>query len=141
MLPSMIVMVPTVCRLYPSIARTDRVAKETITVKGITIPKNMMVSVPFFALHRDPELWPEPEEFQPERFSKENRDKIQPYSYMPFGTGPRNCVGMKFAQAMVKVALVAVLQHYSFQVCEETEVSRCFPLKKMCICLKFTYCT
>lgn len=109
-------------RLYPSIARTDRVAKETVTVKGLTIPQNMIVSVPFYALHRDPELWPEPEEFRPERFSKENREKIHPYSYMPFGVGPRNCVGMRFAQAMVKLALVEVLQHYSFQVCEETEV-------------------
>lgn len=109
-------------RLYPSIARTDRVAKETVTVKGITIPKNMVVSVPFFALHRDPELWPEPEEFRPERFSKENREKVQPYSFMPFGVGPRNCVGMRFAQAMVKLALVEVLQRYSFQMCEETEV-------------------
>lgn len=109
-------------RLYPSIARTDRIAKETVTVKGITIPKNMLVSVPFFALHRDPELWPEPEEFRPERFSKENRDKIHPYSYMPFGVGPRNCVGMRFAQAMVKLALVEILQHYSFHVCEETQI-------------------
>uniref|UniRef100_A0A3B4B7N2 unspecific monooxygenase n=1 Tax=Periophthalmus magnuspinnatus TaxID=409849 RepID=A0A3B4B7N2_9GOBI len=109
-------------RLYPSIARTDRVAKETVTIKGITIPKNMVVMVPFYALHRDPELWPEPEEFKPERFSKENKEKIHPYSYMPFGVGPRNCVGMRFAQAAVKLALVDVLRHYSFCVCEETEI-------------------
>lgn len=109
-------------RLFPSITRTDRVAKETVTVKGLTIPKNMVVTVPFYALHRDPELWPEPEAFRPERFSKENREKIQPYSYMPFGVGPRNCVGMRFAQAMVKLALVEVLQRYSFRACPETEV-------------------
>ncbi|XP_072319762.1 cytochrome P450 3A56-like [Eucyclogobius newberryi] len=109
-------------RLYPPIARTDRVAKETVSIKGITIPKNMVVMVPFYALHRDPELWPEPQEFRPERFSKENRQKIRPYSYMPFGVGPRNCVGMRFAQAAVKLALVDVLRRYSFSVCEETEI-------------------
>lgn len=56
------------------------------------------------------------------RFSKENKLKIKPYTYMPFGIGPRNCLGMRFALAMVKLALVEVLQNYSFSVCKETEV-------------------
>lgn len=56
-----------VTRLYPPAARLERTAKETVEVSGITIPKNMTVMVPIFALHRDPEHWPEPEEFQPDR--------------------------------------------------------------------------
>ncbi|XP_035516593.1 cytochrome P450 3A30-like [Morone saxatilis] len=112
-------------RLYPPAARLERTAKETVRINGITIPKDMVVMVPVFALHRDPELWPEPEEFKPERFSKENKQNINPYTYLPFGVGPRNCIGMRFAVVMVKLALVEVLQNYSFSVCEETEI----PLK------------
>lgn len=109
-------------RLYPPAARLERTAKETVRINGITIPKDMIVMVPVYALHHDPELWPEPEEFRPDRFSKQNKQSINPYTYLPFGAGPRNCIGMRFALAMVKLALVEVLQHYSFSVCEETEI-------------------
>ncbi|KAF0037117.1 hypothetical protein F2P81_009991 [Scophthalmus maximus] len=113
-------------RLYPPIARIDRVAKETIKIKDITILKDMVVLVPVYALHHDPELWPEPEEFKPERFSKENKQSITPYTYLPFGVGPRNCLGMRFALVILKLGLVEVLQNYSFSICEETEVI-CIP--------------
>lgn len=109
-------------RLYPPAARLERTAKETVKIKGITIPKNMTVMVPVYALHRDPELWPDPEEFKPDRFNKENKQSINPYAYLPFGIGPRNCLGMRFAMVMIKLALVKVLQNYSFMVCEETEI-------------------
>ncbi|XP_035491934.2 cytochrome P450 3A40-like isoform X2 [Scophthalmus maximus] len=109
-------------RLYPPIARIDRVAKETIKIKDITILKDMVVLVPVYALHHDPELWPEPEEFKPERFSKENKQSITPYTYLPFGVGPRNCLGMRFALVILKLGLVEVLQNYSFSICEETEI-------------------
>lgn len=56
------------------------------------------------------------------RFNKENKQSINPYAYLPFGIGPRNCLGMRFALAMTKLALVKVLQNYTFIVCEETEV-------------------
>uniref|UniRef100_A0A3Q3EKN4 unspecific monooxygenase n=1 Tax=Labrus bergylta TaxID=56723 RepID=A0A3Q3EKN4_9LABR len=112
-------------RLYPPAARLERVAKEKVKINGITIPKDMLVMVPVYALHHDPELWPEPKEFRPDRFSKENKQNIRPYTYLPFGAGPRNCIGMRFALLMVKLALVEVLQNYSFSVCDETEI----PLK------------
>ena len=57
------------------------------------------------------------------RFSKQNKQNINQYTYLPFGLGPRNCIGMRFALVMVKLALVEVLQNYSFSVCEETEVN------------------
>ncbi|XP_033478797.1 cytochrome P450 3A30-like [Epinephelus lanceolatus] len=109
-------------RLYPPAGRVERVAKETVEINGIKIPKNMTVMVPVYALHHDPELWPEPEEFKPDRFSKQSKQSINPYTYLPFGIGPRNCLGMRFALMMVKLALVEVLQNYSFSICEETEI-------------------
>lgn len=66
------------------------------------------------------------------RFSKENKQNINPYTYLPFGIGPRNCLAMRLALLMVKLALVEVLQHCSFLVCEKTEVICCnFILKFM----------
>ncbi|XP_028259766.1 cytochrome P450 3A30 isoform X2 [Parambassis ranga] len=108
-------------RLYPSSARLERMSKESVKINGITIPKDMIVTVPVYALHRDPELWPEPETFNPDRFSKESKQHIKPYSFLPFGVGPRNCVGIRFATVMIKLALVEILQNYSFSVCKETE--------------------
>ncbi|KAM3624158.1 uncharacterized protein V6R79_019912 [Siganus canaliculatus] len=109
-------------RLYPIAARVERVAKQSVEINGLLIPKGMVVMVPTYPLHRDPAIWPDPEEFKPERFSKDNKETIDPYTYMPFGAGPRNCIGMRFALVMMKLALVQILQKYSFTVCKETEV-------------------
>uniref|UniRef100_A0A3Q3LE64 unspecific monooxygenase n=1 Tax=Mastacembelus armatus TaxID=205130 RepID=A0A3Q3LE64_9TELE len=109
-------------RLYPIAPRLERVAKATVEINGVVIPKDMVVMVPTWPIHRNPDLWPEPDEFKPERFSKENKANIDPYTYMPFGAGPRNCIGMRFALEIIKLAMVEILQRYSFSVCEETEV-------------------
>ncbi|KAM3864640.1 cytochrome P450 3A40-like [Diretmus argenteus] len=109
-------------RLYPIAPRLERVAKAAVEINGLVIPKDMVVIVPTWVLHRDPELWTDPLEFKPDRFSKENKDSIDPYTYMPFGAGPRNCIGMRFALMMMKLAMVEILQRFSFSVCEETEI-------------------
>ncbi|XP_049610661.1 cytochrome P450, family 3, subfamily A, polypeptide 65 [Syngnathus scovelli] len=109
-------------RLYPIANRLERVAKASVEVNGVTIPKETVIMVPVYALHRDPSLWPEPEAFKPERFSKENKDSIDPYAFLPFGAGPRNCIGMRFALLMMKLALVEILQHFSFVPCKETDI-------------------
>ncbi|XP_020495364.2 cytochrome P450 3A40 [Labrus bergylta] len=109
-------------RLYPIASRLERIAKSSMEINGLVIPKGMIVMIPTWPLHRDPAVWPEPEEFKPERFSKENKERIDPYTYMPFGAGPRNCIGMRFALVLMKLAVVEILQKYSFSVCKETEV-------------------
>uniref|UniRef100_A0A3Q3C930 unspecific monooxygenase n=1 Tax=Haplochromis burtoni TaxID=8153 RepID=A0A3Q3C930_HAPBU len=105
-------------RLFPIASRLERVAKASVEINGFVIPKGMVVMVPTWPMHRDPEIWPEPEKFKPERYGK----TIDPYSYMPFGAGPRNCIGMRFALVVMKLAIVEILQRYSFSVCKETEV-------------------
>ena len=57
------------------------------------IKKDDVVNIPVIAFHRDPEIYENPDKFDPERFSDANKDKIQPFTYMPFGLGPRNCIG------------------------------------------------
>uniref|UniRef100_A0A8C4LH20 Cytochrome P450 3A n=1 Tax=Equus asinus asinus TaxID=83772 RepID=A0A8C4LH20_EQUAS len=112
-------------RLFPIAVRLERVCKKDVEINGVFIPKGTVVMVPTFALHKHPEFWPEPEEFRPERFSKENKDSINPYIYLPFGAGPRNCIGMRFALMNMKLALVRMLQNFSFKPCKETQI----PLK------------
>ncbi|KAG7316189.1 hypothetical protein KOW79_021055 [Hemibagrus wyckioides] len=109
-------------RLYPVALRLERVCKKTVEIKGLTIPKDVVVLVPTYALHRDPEYWADPETFNPERFTKENKESIEQYAYMPFGLGPRNCIGMRFALVVMKLAVVEILQRFDISLSEETKV-------------------
>ena len=93
---------------------------EEAVYKGIRFPKGVDVNIPSYVLHRDPEVWDNPEEFNPENFSPEAKEKRDPYSFLPFGTGPRQCIGMRFALLEVKVALLKIMQRFKFERAPET---------------------
>lgn len=63
------------------------------TEQPLTISEGMPVFIPIRAIHYDPKYFPNPDRFDPERFSEENKHSIVPGSYIPFGIGPRNCIG------------------------------------------------
>ncbi|XP_023564450.1 cytochrome P450 3A6-like isoform X1 [Octodon degus] len=115
-------VVNEILRLYPITGRLERTCKKDVKINGVVIPKGSLVLIPIYVLHRDPKYWKEPEEFCPERFSKKNKNNIDPYIYLPFGTGPRNCIGMRFALLNMKLAIIRVLQNFSFQTCKETQI-------------------
>ncbi|XP_034156300.2 cytochrome P450 3A27 isoform X6 [Pangasianodon hypophthalmus] len=108
-------------RLYPIAIRLERVCKKTVEINGLTIPKDTVVLIPTYVLQRDPEYWTEPDAFKPERFTQENKENIEQYVYMPFGVGPRNCIGMKFALVIIKLAVVQILQRFDISLSEETK--------------------
>uniref|UniRef100_A0A2R8ZNI7 Cytochrome P450 3A n=1 Tax=Pan paniscus TaxID=9597 RepID=A0A2R8ZNI7_PANPA len=113
-------------RLFPVVSRVMRVCKKDIEINGVFIPKGLAVMVPIYALHHDPKYWTEPEKFCPEsRFSKKNKDSIDLYRYIPFGAGPQNCIGMRFALTNIKLGVIRALQNFSFKPCKETQI----PLK------------
>ncbi|NXK13256.1 CP3A9 protein, partial [Herpetotheres cachinnans] len=112
-------------RLFPLGGRLERVCKRDTEINGVMIPKGAVVVIPPYTLHHNPDYWPNPEEFRPERFSKENKETIDPYTYLPFGAGPRNCIGMRFGLLTLKVAITIALQHFTFQTCKDTPI----PLK------------
>lgn len=68
----------------------------TIPETGLTVEKGTVVVIPSYGLHWDPKYFPNPEKFDPERFSNENKHKIQSHVYLPFGDGPRICIGKLF---------------------------------------------
>ena len=74
----------------------------------------MIVNFDIHSVHHSSEYYDDPEIFNPERFMPENRDKLTPYTYMPFGMGPRNCVGMRFALMEAKTAAAFLVYKYKF---------------------------
>lgn len=114
-------------RLFPPATRLERSGYDDYVLgdTGIKLPKECRVLIPVYAMHRDPELFPDPDTFNPERFSDENVEFIRPYSYLPFGDGPRNCIGMRLALLSIKLCLVHSLHIVQFVRTENTKV----PLK------------
>ncbi|XP_058065806.1 probable cytochrome P450 9f2 [Anopheles bellator] len=90
-----------------------------------TIDKGTVIFLPISGLHHDPRYYPNPNKFDPERFNEENRDKINPGAYLPFGIGPRNCIGSRFALMEVKAIVYYMLLAFSFERTPNTQV----PLK------------
>uniref|UniRef100_A0A8D2J2D8 unspecific monooxygenase n=1 Tax=Varanus komodoensis TaxID=61221 RepID=A0A8D2J2D8_VARKO len=109
-------------RMFPVGGRLERVCKQNVELNGITIPKGVVVAIPIAILHYNPAHWSNPEEFRPERFSKEKKEQIDPYIFMPFGVGPRNCIGMRFALLTLKIAIAQLMQNFTFKPCKETQV-------------------
>lgn len=80
--------------MYPSLLVFNRECTKDYTFDdGVRIEKGMLVYIPVYGMQTDPYYFPEPKKFDPDRFSKENRDLIKPYSYLPFGAGSRVCIG------------------------------------------------
>ena len=109
-------------RLCPPAAAVNRQCREDYKFNGIHIPAGTEVVIPIYALHHDPSAWEDPEKFDPERFRGERKDTRHPFQFVPFGGGPRNCIGMRFALLEIKIALVKILMKYKFVRSPETQV-------------------
>ncbi|XP_015905340.2 cytochrome P450 3A8 [Parasteatoda tepidariorum] len=111
-------------RIYPPAVRTERKVESEYELgdTGIILEKDMIVTVPIYALHHDPKYFPDPEKFDPDRFSPEERKKRDSYSYLPFGHGPRNCIGMRFALMEIKVCLVYIISSFNINTCHHTKI-------------------
>jgi len=110
-------------RLYP-VAMVVRQANEDTEIGGYFIPKGTEVHCPAQVLHYDPESYKDPEQFIPERFSEdgEEQQRRHKYAHIPFGLGPRMCIGIRFAQEELKLAIIRVLQRWRFSLHSRTRL-------------------
>jgi cytochrome P450 len=99
-------------RLYPPVWEFDRQAVADDVIDGYPVPAGSMVGVCPFALHRDPRHWVNPEGFEPERFAPERVASRSKYVYLPFGAGPRLCIGNAFAMMEMQLVIAMVAQRF-----------------------------
>ncbi|PSN55897.1 Cytochrome P450 6a2 [Blattella germanica] len=111
-------------RKYPPVSLLNRDCNKPYKIPGTdyTVEKGTQVVVPVLGLHKDATYYPDPEKFDPERFSNEEIFKRHHYVYLPFGEGPRICIGMRFGLMQTKVGLIHLLQNFEFHTCDETVI-------------------
>ncbi|CAD7083923.1 unnamed protein product [Hermetia illucens] len=114
-------------RKWPPVVATDRVCNKSCVIddqdgRGVRIYPGDLVSIPIVGLHHDPDYYPNPDKFDPERFSPENKDQIQPFTYLPFGVGPRNCIGSRFALMEAKAIIFHLLSEFTFEASPRSRI-------------------
>jgi len=98
-------------RLYPSVPIIGRETTEQVNINGKLLPKDCTISLFFFPMGYNEKYFPDPYKFDPERFNSE-REKMNPFEYVPFSAGPRNCVGQKFAILEMKSIISHLVRHF-----------------------------
>ncbi|EDV18890.1 uncharacterized protein TRIADDRAFT_34491 [Trichoplax adhaerens] len=99
-----------------------REAKEDCTIRGVRFPKGVGVAIAVKAIHEDPDVWENPDKFDPERFSPEANANRHPCHFLPFSEGPRKCIGIRLGWMNMKLILARLLQRVKFDVAKETEI-------------------
>lgn len=110
-------------RLYPPSWFIPRYNKTDGVIGNYFIPKNSTVVISQYVLHHSPELWDSPERFDPDRFSPERSAGRHPYAYMPFGGGPRFCIGSLFAMMEIQFILAMMMQRFEARLAPGHEVA------------------
>ncbi|HFE46294.1 MAG TPA: cytochrome P450 [Nannocystis exedens] len=105
-------------RLYPPAWSIGRRAIEDVEIGGFPLPKGTEVALFMWALHRNPDRFPEPEAFRPERWTAKFERTLPRHAYMPFGGGPRICIGNTFALTEVVLVLATIVRSYRFRLAQ-----------------------
>ncbi|KAH8291111.1 hypothetical protein KR054_008812, partial [Drosophila jambulina] len=110
-------------RHYTIVPHLDRMASKRFVVPGHTnfvIEAGQSVIIPSSAIHHDPSIYPDPYEFRPERFSPEKSTNRLSVAWLPFGDGPRNCIGLRFGQMQARIGLALLIKNFKFSTCSMT---------------------
>ncbi|XP_046678174.1 probable cytochrome P450 6a13 [Homalodisca vitripennis] len=111
-------------RLYGSGQIIIRTCTERYNIPNtnIHVEKGVRVIIPSYSLHHDPVYFPDPDEFRPERFTPEKVKERHPFVFLPFGEGPRNCIGRNFGMLQIKIGLATVISNFKVDLSPEQEV-------------------
>lgn len=117
-------------RIMPMGGALTKVCTEETELKGsdglvCRVQPGTEIIIPISGLQRDPAYWDNPEVFDPERFAPDRKNNIEKFTYLPFGEGPRICVGMRMALLQIKACLATILRKYSVELSPRTQM----PLK------------
>ncbi|KAF2899545.1 hypothetical protein ILUMI_06619 [Ignelater luminosus] len=116
-------------RKWPPTVILDRASVKPYTIEPVlpneervTLERGTNIWISAYALHRDPKYYPDPEKFNPERFSDENKQTIKPFTYLPFGLGPRNCIGSRFALLEGKLIIAEIIRNFEIVPIGKTQI-------------------
>ena len=131
-IPYLDAVIKETLRKYPPLTRLERrVSTDGYKLGSISLKKGSTVQIGVMAVHYNPEYYPEPERFMPDRFMPENKHNILPYTYLPFGVGPRNCIGMRFAYQEIRLCLAKIIRQFRFEPTADTPIPTKFDLSKL----------
>jgi len=120
-------------RLYPPIWSMARTSQSADSIQGYPIPKNALITLNVYALHRNPRYWQNPNTFYPPRFFGENENTQHPFTYLPFSTGPRNCIASHLGMIESMLIVATIAKHLRFEYKRKTKV---YPYPEPCISLR-----
>ncbi|XP_062570263.1 leukotriene-B4 omega-hydroxylase 3-like [Saccostrea cucullata] len=107
-----------VMRMHTPVPFIGRVADKPLTLDGITIPAKTKIDILLHTINHHPDLWSDPQEFRPRRFDEETKQDRDPYSYIPFSAGSRNCIGQNFVVSEEKVMLASLIKRFKVSLVE-----------------------
>ncbi len=121
-LPYTEMVIKEAMRLYPPAWIMNRQTIAETTIGGYTIPVGSLVFMSPYTMHHDPRYFPEPNDFQPERWTPEFEKQLPKFAYFPFGGGPRICIGNQFAMMEARLILATIAQHWQMQLNSDHEI-------------------
>uniref|UniRef100_A0A182MRW7 Cytochrome P450 n=1 Tax=Anopheles culicifacies TaxID=139723 RepID=A0A182MRW7_9DIPT len=111
-------------RKYPPVAILERIVTKPYKLPdtNITLHRGMKIMIPAYAIHHDPNIYPNPSTYDPDRFTPDRMARRDPCAYLPFGEGPRICIGLRFGMMQARIGLALLLKHFQVLPCKETDV-------------------
>ncbi|RLU26742.1 hypothetical protein DMN91_000539 [Ooceraea biroi] len=112
-------------RLYPSVLLITRTLVEDVMLKSYLVPAGVELYIDILSLHKNPEFWPNPEVFDPDRFLPELVQNRHPFVYIPFSAGSRNCIGQRFAMMELKTVIGTLVHNLYLEPIDHLKDCRC----------------